>query len=122
MATAESAAALSAVGALPEGSAMGSSRSNDAVVVWPQADLFRLLSLLQAESAVSLLLASTALRRQLETAVGTMRDAAWRPDAYLPRLEAQQVLLSLELAAAEAAQVTGGRQGGPPAAWQSASQ
>lgn len=90
------------------------------MIVWPQGDLFRLLSLLQAQSVVSLFATCGALRRRLEAAVNIMRAAQGDPTKYLQQLGAQQVLVSLELAAAEAAQVTGAQQHRSPASWENA--
>lgn len=108
-----------AVGGL--GSTAGAVSSGD-VLVWPHSDQFRLLSMLQVHSAVALVASCTALRKQLQAPTTTMRLANGDRSKYLPRLEAEQALLSLKSASAEVAEALGAPSSAPAPPWQSTCQ
>jgi len=100
--------AMAVVTATLDSSAQAGCAGSSGVLFWPRGDLFRMLSLLQAQSVVSLRTVCKALRKQYEAAATTMCKARGDPATYMPELELQQVLVSLELATAEAAQVGAG--------------
>jgi len=78
--------------------------------VWPRGDMYRLLCMVQAPTAARLLAGSKGLQRDLEDPLALMRSNSLtkeeEPQKHEHALEAQQAMAALELALAEASQVT----------------
>jgi hypothetical protein len=89
------------------------------LTVWPQEDHLRLLQLLQVSSIAPMAVACTAMLQQLRPSIAVLRNVKSDPIGCAQRLEAQQALAGLEIAAAQNRQASGS-MGITPLAWQPA--
>merc|ERR1719440_789702 len=70
--------------------------ANSKFLVWPEEDSLRLLCLLQACSAVPLVLACSSTRRQYSELVALRRQAEADPSKFQPLLEVRTALADLQ--------------------------
>jgi len=87
--------------------AVGAAANGAGCMVWPKDDMYRLLCMIQTESAARLLSACPALAHDLGAPVALMRQADASPGAHAHALEAQQAMATLDIALGECASASG---------------